>query len=115
MHARLEKARDEPQDGARHQAPIGNNIDSELGISSSLLRISQIEGDNRNLTFCTVNLAELADDVVELFEAAAEERGCRMRMCGQERVVVTCDRDLLFDAIANVVDLPSSSASRLRK
>jgi signal transduction histidine kinase len=51
-----------------------------------------------------VNLAEIEDDVVELFDAVAEERGCRINMRRQERVLVTGDRDLLFDAIANVVD-----------
>jgi signal transduction histidine kinase len=70
---------------------------------SSLLPISQIEG-NRSLAFRSVNLAEIADDIVELLDTAAEERGCRFKMCRQERVLVTGDRDLLFDAIANVVD-----------
>jgi signal transduction histidine kinase len=51
-----------------------------------------------------VNLTEIVDDVVELFDAVAEERGCRINMCRQERVLVTGDRDLLFDAIANVID-----------
>jgi signal transduction histidine kinase len=107
MHARLEKARDQLREGARDQALIDDTIadlDTVLGMFSSLLRISQIEGNNRSLAFRTVNLAEIADDVVDLFDAAAEERGCRIKMSRQERVFVTGDRDLLFDAIANVVD-----------
>jgi signal transduction histidine kinase len=107
MRARLEKARDQPRDGGRDEAVISSTIadlDTVLGMFSSLLRISQIEGNNRGLAFRSVNLAEVADDVVELFDAAAEERGCRINMCRQERVLVTGDRDLLFDAIANVVD-----------
>jgi signal transduction histidine kinase len=107
MHVRLEKARDQLREGARDQALINDTIadlDTVLGMFSSLLRISQIEGNNRSLAFRTVNLAEIADDVVDLFDAAAEERGCRIKMSRQERVFVTGDRDLLFDAIANVVD-----------
>ena len=107
MHARLEKARDQLREGARDQALIDDTIadlDTVLGMFSSLLRISQIEGNNRSPTFRTVNLADIADDVVDLFDAAAEERGCRIKMSRQERVFVTGDRDLLFDAIANVVD-----------
>ena len=107
MRARLEKARDQPRDGGRDQALISSTIadlDTVLGMFSSLLRISQIEGNNRSLAFRSVDLAEIADDVVELFDAVAEERGCRINMCRQERVLVTGDRDLLFDAIANVVD-----------
>jgi signal transduction histidine kinase len=71
---------------------------------SSVLPISQIEGDNRNLTFRTVNLAELAEEVVKLFEVAAEERDCRIRMRGQERVVVTCGRHLLAMRLPHVID-----------
>jgi len=107
MHTRLEKARDQPRDGVSDQALILGiiaDLDTVLGMFSSLLRISQIESNNRSLAFRTVNLAEIAADVVELFDAAAEERGCRIKMRGQERVFITGDRDLLFDAIANVVD-----------
>jgi signal transduction histidine kinase len=106
MHARLEKARDQRRERARDQALINDTIadlDTVLAVFSSLLRISQIEG-NRSLAFRTVNLAEIADDVVDLFDATAEERGCRIKMSRQERVFVTGDRDLLFDAIANIVD-----------
>jgi signal transduction histidine kinase len=107
MRARLEKAHDQPRDGAHDQALIGNTIadlDTVLGMFSSLLRISQIEGNNRSAAFRAVNLAEIAGDVVELFDAAAEELGARIETRTQERVLVTGDRDLLFDAIANVVD-----------
>jgi hypothetical protein len=51
---------------------------------SSVLPISQIEGDNRNLTFRTMNLAELAEEIVQLVEVAAEEQDFRIRMRGQE-------------------------------
>jgi signal transduction histidine kinase len=75
-----------------------------LGIFPSLLRISQIEGNNRSLAFRSVNLAEIVDDVVELFDAPAEEWGCRINMRSRARALVSGDRDLLFDAIANLVD-----------
>lgn len=47
-----------------------------------------------------MNLAELAEEIVQLVEVAAEERDCRIRMRGQEGGVVTYGRDLLVDAIA---------------
>ena len=107
MHARLEKAHDRPRDSTRDQALISDtmgDLNTVLGMFSSLLRIAQIEGNSRSDAFCTVNLAEIAGDVVELFDAAAEEVGGRIKMQSQERVLVIGDRDLLFDAIANVVD-----------
>jgi signal transduction histidine kinase len=51
-----------------------------------------------------VNLAEIAGEVVELYDAAAEEDGTRLIMVGDSEVLVTADRDLIFDAVANVVD-----------
>jgi signal transduction histidine kinase len=39
-----------------------------------------------------------------LFDAAAEERGGRLDVVGEDHVLVAGDRDLLFDALANLVD-----------
>ena len=51
-----------------------------------------------------VDLAAIARDVVELFDAAAEEKPIKLSVAGDPCVVVTGDRDLLFDAVANLVD-----------
>src|SRR5262249_7711636 len=42
--------------------------------------------------------------VVELFDAAAEDKRVRLDAVVDRRVLVTGDRDLLFDAVANLVD-----------
>ena len=39
-----------------------------------------------------------------MFDAAAEEKGGQLSTIGDQRVLVTGDRDLLFDAVANLVD-----------
>ena len=39
-----------------------------------------------------------------MFDAAAEERGGRLEVVGEDHVTVAGDRDLLFDALANLVD-----------
>ena len=41
---------------------------------------------------------------MELFDAAAEDKGKHLKIVGDRRVLVRGDRDLLFDAIANLVD-----------
>jgi signal transduction histidine kinase len=51
-----------------------------------------------------VNLVEIAGEVVELYDAAAEQDGTRLSIVGEPEVLVTGDRDLIFDAIANLVD-----------
>src|SRR5256885_2607312 len=89
------------------QALIGDTIadlDAVLRIFSSLTRISQIEASGRKVAFRSVDLAEIANKVVELFDAAAEDRRGRLRITGDQSALVTGDVDLLFDALANLVD-----------
>jgi signal transduction histidine kinase len=71
---------------------------------SSLTRISQIEANGRTDASRPVNLVEIAREVTELFDAAAEDRGGRLAIAGDDVVPVSGDRDLLFDALANLVD-----------
>jgi signal transduction histidine kinase len=107
MRARLEKAHGRPRDADRDQSLIGDiltDLDTVLGTFSSLLRISQIESKDRSALCTTMNLTEIASEVVELFDAAAEDRGGHLELCGEPRVLVTGDRDLLFNAVANLVD-----------
>jgi signal transduction histidine kinase len=52
----------------------------------------------------TLDLSLVAKEVAELFDAAAEERGSRLEVDGNEPIEILGDRDLLFDAISNLVD-----------
>jgi signal transduction histidine kinase len=107
MRGRLEKAAGRPRGAAEDQALINDtmaDLDGVLRMFASLTRISQIETSDRTAAFRSVNLAEIAREVVELFDAAAEDKGVRLTTTGDERVLVTGDRDLLFDATANLVD-----------
>src|SRR4029434_4267700 len=77
MRGRLEKAYGRRRDNELDQALIGDTIadlDAVLCIFSSLTRISQIEASDRKVAFRSVDLAEIANKVVELFDAAAEDR-----------------------------------------
>jgi signal transduction histidine kinase len=107
MRGRLEKAYHGPRVGEQDQALIGDTIadlDAVLRIFSSLSRIAQIETAARKGGFRSVNLTEIAGEVVELYDAAAEQDGTRLTIVGDSEVLVTGDRDLIFDAIANLVD-----------
>jgi signal transduction histidine kinase len=107
IRGRLEKACSRYRDADQDQSLINEtmtDLDSVLRMFSSLTRISQIETSDRTSAFRTVNLAEIAREVVELFDAAAEDRGGHLGTVGEQRVLVTGDRDLLFDAMANLVD-----------
>jgi signal transduction histidine kinase len=107
MRGRLEKAYHGPRVGENDQTLIGDTIadlDAVLRIFLSITRIAQIETQERKEAFRTVNLAEIAGQVVELYDAAAEQDGTHLTVVGDREVLVTGDRDLIFDAIANLVD-----------
>ncbi|SEF12600.1 Signal transduction histidine kinase [Rhizobiales bacterium GAS191] len=107
MRGRLEKAYNRRRDRDDDQSLIGDTIadlDAVLRMFASLTRISQIEANDRMAGFRPVNLADIARDVVELFDAAAEEKGGHLSVVADQQVLVTGDRDLLFDAVANLVD-----------
>jgi signal transduction histidine kinase len=107
MRGRLEKAYHAERKADADQAMIGDTIadlDSVLRIFASITRIAQIETQARKGGFRTVNLVEIAGEVVELYDAAAEQDATRLTLAGDREVLVTGDRDLLFDAIANLVD-----------
>src|SRR5207245_5012497 len=98
-----------------HDKPTDDNVQPLIGdtsadlnvvlrIFSSLTRIAQIETQARKGAFRTVNLAEIAGEVVELYDAAAEQVGTRLTVVGDREALVTGDRDLIFDAISNLVD-----------
>ena len=107
MRGRLEKAYHGQRIGEVDQLLIGDTIadlDAVLRIFSSITRIAQIETQARKDAFRIVNLVEIAGEVVELYDAAAEPDGTRLSVAGDREVLVTGDRDLIFDAIANLVD-----------
>jgi signal transduction histidine kinase len=107
MRGRLEKAYHGQRVADDDQALIGDTIvdlDAVLRIFSSITRIAQIETQARKSGFRTVNLAEIASEVVELYDAAAEQDGTHLTVVGDREVLVTGDRDLIFDAISNLVD-----------
>ena len=107
IRGRLERAHNNLREGDYDGSLICDTIadlDGVLRMFSSLTRISQIEANDRTAAFRTVNLAEIAGEVVELFDAAAEDRGIKLNTLGAQRVLITGDRDLLFDAVGNLVD-----------
>jgi signal transduction histidine kinase len=106
IRGRLEKAYNR-KNGGIDQSLIGDTIadlDAVLRMFASLMRISQIEAQDRTTAFRTINLLEIAHEVVELYDAAAEEKGGHLKAVGDGSVLIRADRDLLFEALANLVD-----------
>ena len=107
MRGRLEKAYNAQAATEHERALIGDtlaDLDGVLRMFSSLTRISQIEANDRTDGARPVNLAEIAREVTELFDPAAEDKGSRLVVTGDDAVRVLGDRDLLFDALSNLID-----------
>lgn len=107
MRGRLERAYNRQRDGDHDQSLIVDTIadlDGVLRMFTSLTRISQIEVQGRMAAFRSINLMEIATEVSELFDAAAEDKRGHLKIAGDQSVLATGDRDLLFDAVANLVD-----------
>jgi signal transduction histidine kinase len=107
MRGRLEKAYHATRNSETDAALIGDTIadlDAVLGMFASITRISEIETRARKDAFRELNLVDIAGEVVELYDAAAEQVATRLSLAGDREVKATGDRDLLFDAIANLVD-----------
>ena len=107
MRGRLERACNQQLDLNHYRSLVNDTIsdlDEILTTFSSLLRISQIEARDRTAAFRHIDLSEIVREVVELFEPAAEEKAVWLQLSTGESVSVVGDRDLLFDAISNLVD-----------
>jgi signal transduction histidine kinase len=107
MRGRLEAACIGPRDSGSDQLLIADtmaDLDDVLRMFSSVTRISQIETSTRTSGFRSVDLVEVSEAVVELFDAAAEDKDVHLKVVGDRPVSITGDRDLLFDAVANLVD-----------
>jgi signal transduction histidine kinase len=107
MRGRLESASARVREAGADQALITDtmaDLDDVLRMFSSLTRISQIETATRTSGFGSVDLVEVTEAVVDLYDAAAEDKDVDLKVIGDKPMVITGDRDLLFDAVANLVD-----------
>jgi signal transduction histidine kinase len=78
--------------------------DTMLSAFNALLRIARIESGARRAEFSYIDLTEVTDDVVGLYEPLADEKGQTLGTKLAPRVSTRGDRDLLFQALANVLD-----------
>ena len=105
LRTRLELARGE--DTQQTKEAIDKAIeDAEelLGTFNALLRIARIEAGSRRGAFSELNLAILVEDISELYEPVAAEKQQRLQTRVTGELIVSGDRDLLFQALANLVD-----------
>ena len=79
-------------------------LDQSLTTITALLRITEIEHSRRREGFSDVHLAPLLREAGDLYDPIAENKGVTLRVEAPDGDAVRGDRDLLFEAVANLVD-----------
>ncbi len=107
LRSRLEGGRRRARSQAELEAVIDRaleDLDQSFAIITALLRIGELEADRRRAGFGDVGLCAIVRAVAELYAPVAEERGLTLLAPACEEQRVHADRDLLFEAVANLVD-----------
>ncbi len=107
LRGRLEQLRGLAQQGQVDLEAVDHAVadaDGLLSTFNSLLRIARAESPALRAGFADVDLPGLLRDVAELYEPVAEERGLRLAVEAPGEVRTRGDRDLLFQAFANLLD-----------
>ncbi len=79
-------------------------LDQALAIISALLRIAEIEHSARVSGFREIDLAGVLREVKEFYDPIAEDKAVSIALDLAAAAPVTGDRELLFEAVANLVD-----------
>jgi signal transduction histidine kinase len=79
-------------------------LDQSLTIITALLRITEIENSRGKANFNEVALADLVREVGDLYDPIAEDKQVTLRIIPGSNATAYCDRDLFFEAVANLVD-----------
>lgn len=107
VRAQVHRARHLPDTPPALAELIGNaeaDLDLALDRFAALLRISEFEAGARRAAFAPVDLAALLAEIVALYEPLADEAGIPLRLDAVPAPPVACDRQLLFEALGNLVD-----------
>ena len=105
LRGRLEQLQDPSQDD--WNSMIEGSIeetDRMISTFNALLRIAEIEAGNRRKSLKIVNIESLLQDVADLYEPLATEKAINFQLRSTGHPNVKGDRDLLFQAISNLVD-----------
>jgi signal transduction histidine kinase len=79
-------------------------IDQSLSIVTAILRLAEIEKSQRSAGFGKVALANLIREVGDMYEPIAEDKGITLFVHSPHELNAYGDRDLLIEAVANLVD-----------
>jgi len=112
---RLDAARAQPPQGPELIQFIEKSIeevDSILGTFGAMLRIGAVESGTLKHSFARVDLSAIAHDAEQLFDAVIADRQQTLSVSIEANIAVHGNRDLLFQALTNLVDNASKYTPR---
>ena len=80
------------------------DLDDIVAVFQALLRIAEIEAGTRRSAFALFDAAPMLAGLVDLYSAPAEEGGLSLLLACPERLPLFGDRELIQQAIANLLD-----------
>ncbi len=104
---KVEELKFEVAGNTRQETKIDQIIgeaDGLLSTFNALLRIARIEYSEQRESFKTVDVNSILYDLQELYEPLIEERGQSFIVEISESIQIYADRDMLFQAFANLLD-----------
>ncbi len=84
-------------------AAIGE-IDRLIGVFNALLRLAELDSGLRRAGFADLDLTELVEEAAELYAPSAEAHGITLHWDAPPGLRLTGDRQLLAQAIGNLLD-----------
>jgi PAS domain S-box-containing protein len=79
-------------------------LDQSMTTITALLRITEIEQSRQREGFSEIQLSSLIREIGDLYDPIADNKRITLRVGVQDEATVRGDRDLLFEAIANLID-----------
>jgi len=107
MRNRVEAALASPEDTDSYRAALETTIeesDQLIKTFNALLLIARMEAGAQEANMAEVEIGAVVRDVAELYEPAAEEKGVAVSVDICEPVVLFANRELLGQALANLID-----------
>lgn len=106
LRGRLERAvaATLPADDKRHLEMAIDDVDQILGTIAALMRIAEVEHGRRRAGFRDVDLGDVVQEAADLYDPIAEEKGISLTVRNGRMPLVRGDGDLLFEAVANLID-----------
>ena len=81
-----------------------NDVDGVINTFNSLLAISRVDSGSVSLEKEKINVNNLIEDIVDLWEPLAEERGILLKNECETNIYLNGNKNLLSQAISNLID-----------